>query len=173
MENGMKAKLPTIVNDLTTLKITKTQMTQIIKKTDDNDLHIAYLRMKELADLFIGLTKQEFISRVKKFKKKTGQQFITELGQLIVAVRNNFKLNVSLTDFKTWLSKNKIAEEEVFKYDYVLTTKNKKVLDNLVSKGYATIKESVDWKGIENVAKVHKDILDFVDNDPTEYIKGL
>lgn len=172
MENNM-SKLPTIVNDLATLKVTKTQMKQIIKKTSDDELHVVYLRMKELADLFMGLTKQEFISRVKKYKKKTGQQFITELGKLIVAVRNNFKLKISTSDFKDWLKKEKVAEEEVFDYTYVLVTQNKKVLDNLIEKGYATKKETINWKGVERIAKVKKDILDFVDNNPTEYVKGL
>jgi hypothetical protein len=169
----MKANLPTIVNDLATLKVTKTQMKQIIKKTDDNDLHVAYLRMKELADMFMSMTKEEFISRVKKFKKKTGNQFVTELGKLIVASRSNFKLTVSLDEFKSWLKKEKISDEEVFSYSYVLVTQNQKVLDSLVEKGHAVKKESVDWKKIENVAKVNKDILDFVENNPTEYIKGL
>ncbi len=169
----MRAKLPTIVNDLSTLKVSKTEMKSVIKKTDDNDLHVAYLRMKELSDLFMSMAKSEFITRVKRYKKKTGLQFVTDLGQIVVAVRNNFSLNVSVSDFKKWLKKNKIAEEDVFKYSHVITTKNKKWLDSAVAKGYITIKEDVDWKGIDRVGKVHKDILDFVENDPTEYVKGL
>lgn len=155
------------------LDVTRESLVEVVSKTDSDTLHEVFSKLDSLLKIFKDIVKDAFIQRIKNFKVESpNEKFTTTVGNISLVSRSNF----SLTDeekFIEFLKKNNIPLYAVYDYSYSVVTKNTKVLKTLLERGYIVEKKTIDWKKVNNVSTVYEGILDFVDNNPTEYLKGL
>lgn len=155
------------------LDVTKENLVAVVEKTDNDTLHEVFSKLDSLLTVFKDVVKNAFIQRIKKFKLEfPSKSFKTSVDVISLASRSNFSLKDE-KKFIEFLEKNNIPLDAVYDYSYSVVTKNIKVLKTLLERGYIIEKKTINWKKVNNVSAVCKKVLDFVDNNPTEYLKGL
>jgi len=147
------------------LTATKKQIRDVVKSTDSDKLHTNYVQLNEFFSVFYEEVKREFLKRAKK------NPIETPVGKIQYAIRNNY--SVDEKKLKKFLKKNKISIDYAFDESVELVTNNDKVIQKLIEKGHAVKIEKPNFNKINELAEEYPEILDFVENDPTEYIKGL
>ena len=68
---------------------------------------------------------------------------------------------------------NKLSEELVYDYSYTVNTKDARVLANLLDKGQVIMKKKLSVAKINDLAETYPKVLDYVEDEPTEFVKGL
>ena len=172
----MKEKTTTTIKNLGSLipkeqlSLSKTQLRGVIKGTESNELHITYTKMKGFMDVFISEVKNEFVKRAKRLKQR-GKRLSTDIGIIVYNERHNYIYDED--KINAFLKKHKISPDEVYDYKYALVTKNQKVLDSLESKGFIAKSNKFNVNKVERLAEKFPKILDFIKDNPTEFVKGL
>lgn len=148
------------------LEATQKQVTDIVKATDNNMLHDSFVRMRGFFEMFQTAVKDEFIKRTQKEGK-----IHTDVGDIQYIERANFTFNED--KISAFLKKKKIADERIYKLDFKIATKNPKVLSKLLDEGHIVETKKIDTKLYDELSKEYPELLKFVENNPTGYIKGL
>ena len=150
------------------IELTAKNIHSIINATPNNELHEKYTQMAGLFKMVDGVVKEVFRKRIAKLKDK----FIeTGLGKISYHERANYSFDEE--KILGFIKKNKLKKSLLYDESYSLVTQNKKILDELVSKGIATKVFSLNKEKFQLVAEKYPELLDFVDNEPTPYLKGL
>lgn len=152
------------------LSVTKSNLSAIVKHTPDEQLHTVLVRMRDFYSLFEEITKKEFISRAKT-AKKLKKYIETSFGKIVFAVRNNYTFDIDA--LLKFVKRKGIVESDVFDTTYEVVTKHPQVLKMLVDKGFIIPIRKVNTVRFEAMAEVYPEMLSFVENNPTEYVKGL
>lgn len=168
----MAKNLPVLFPDL---ELTKTKMTQVVKKASDDELHSTLSKIKEFATMFTDTAKEEFITRIKRFKDKFPEEkFETIMGVISLVSRANFKFKKNGEEkLREIMADNNIDEGRLFDINYTVVTSNESALKVMLEKGVIVRSPKINWKKVEEVAKEYPQILKLIENEPTEYLKGL
>lgn len=151
-------------------ELTKKQISEVVKSSETEELHVTYKKMKGFLDIFEKELKASFLERAKT-AKENGGRLSTSVGDLIPVEKSNWTFNTE--KILKFAEDNGIADGEIFDVQYEIVTKNPKILDDLLKKGIITkiYKTSVGrWNAI---TRTFPKLLKFAENKPTEYIKGL
>lgn len=167
-----KGNLPVLFPDL---ELTKTKMTQVIKRANDDELHNTLSKISEFAKVFTSLAKDEFIARVKKFKDKFPEEkFETAMGVISLVSRAKFSFKKGGEEkLREIMAENNIDEGRLYDINYTVVTSNESALKVMLDKGVIIRTPKINWNKVEDVAKEHPKILKLIENNPTEYLKGL
>jgi hypothetical protein len=152
------------------LDVKKKEIAAVVRTTESNQLHNTFSKAKVFFDLFQDAVKNEFISRA-KIARKTGVRLETDLGTIQFATRHNYKFE--LKKVLQFLRKKKIGLNEVFTVSYSVGAISEKKINKLVEKGVLVPDYSMDNEKYSKLAERFPELLDFVTDKPTEYIRGL
>jgi len=152
------------------LELKRAQIDSIVKRTESNELHTVFTKVKGFFVLLETSVKAEMTKRAKKLKQ-SNEALITDVGRITYVERNNYKFDeVKIVEF---MDKKGIREEELYDISYTLNTNNAKILAKLIEKGIVAKVRKINVSKYEAKAEVEPKLLDFVENNVTEFVKGL
>jgi hypothetical protein len=148
------------------------QMREIVKVTPIEELHKTYTKMLGFFEMFSEVVKSELIAQLEKKKKKTGDGSVsTNIGKIQLMERHNYIFDEK--EIKKFIAKMNIAESDIFDFDYAIVSKNEKKLRQLVKEGIVSVDKKISVKKIEKIIEKYPKLLNFIEDKPTKYIKGL
>jgi len=153
-----------------TLEVKQKEVFDIVKKTPDNELHTTFIKAKGFFKIFEGATKEAFVERAKKAKEKS-EKIETDVGVITFVSRSNFSFDEKGID--KFLKGKNLNEELVYDYSYTVNTKDARVLANLLDKGHVIVKKKLSIVKINDLAETYPSVLNYVEDEPTEFVKGL
>ncbi len=152
------------------LELRKAQIDSIVKRTESNELHTVFTKAKGFFVLLEDSVKAEMTKRAKELKQRD-ESLITDVGKITYVERNNYKFDE--TKIVEFMSKKGIREEELYDISYTLNTNNAKILAQLLEKGIVAKVRKINVSKYETKAVEESKLLDFVENNVTEFVKGL
>lgn len=157
------------------IQLTKEKVVSIVKQTETNLLHEKYNTLMSFVDMFVDSVKEEIKSRLKSIFDNTGEKSIqTDIGKILLINRTDYKLNDEQSEkLINYMKANSIPIETVFDVEYKIVTKNQKIINQLLDKGYVTKTHKLNKDLLKIALEKNPEIKSFIDIKEIEYIKGL
>jgi hypothetical protein len=165
-KNGLVAFVPPEM-----LEAKKKEITALVKDSDSETLHTTFTKMRGFFALFEEAVKEAFVSRAKE-AKKTEEYVETSVGRITLNTRHNYTYDEDKV--RAFLKRHRISEDRLYDSSFTIEAKDPKILAKLIDQGVISKKMGkIRAADYEELARQFPELLEFVTDNPTEYVKGL